>query len=181
MQEAQTEEKPGIVIDGWPDLDLHLAAMRLTTAEIEAQAAPFDLQIASLQDEKAAACRDRREYLSQLDAAVMTFIVGHKDEIPPGKKSIVLVHAEVGVRLGTARVVMAEDDKTMIPRLREAGLTRCLNEKTEISKNEIKKLAPEQLEELGIAIEQSESPFYKLHESPLVVYPSGHARPAAAK
>lgn len=165
-----------IEIKTWEDCDAALGRIRRVEASLAGVDAEYDAKIQELEEAKGKASEGLRREKVAVAAAVLDFVAEHGAELPKDKRSIKLVHGRVGLRSTPARTVFERGEAYALEALRVLGKDDCIVSTREISKDQVKKLKPEELKAAGIKITQDETVFYELEKNPVVDYPSVAAK-----
>lgn len=159
------------VLHGWPDADRLLLALRITEARISEISAKYDQQIQEAQEAKAQALSPLIARRDRMEAVLEPFVHGHQDDFPKKRRSLTLVHGVVGFRKGQRVVRYIHGEAHTERLLRVRGHDDCIELRTVLVKDRIRKLPPSELAVIGVAVDQEERYFYDLAEDPPIPYP----------
>lgn len=118
-------------------------------------------------------CEEQAEPIKQdicgMEQALLRFAESRKDELFSKKKSRDLTFGVIGFRAASTLKTLkkAITWERVLGTLNELKMTSCIRTKEEVDKDELRKLSPEKLAEVGCKMVQEDSFYYELAEQEL--------------
>lgn len=149
-----------LVISSLFDLDLLLGWMRLRAAEREGVRSIHARRLAEAEAAAVAELAVFDAELAEAERQALDFVVAHRGEIDvDGKRSRKLAHGTVGFRTGQERLVLDLPEDQVIAGLRRVNQADCIETTSVLVKDQIKRLPPSVMREVGVHVEQDERAF----------------------
>jgi len=152
-------------LSSWSDVDETLKEIGRLDLELEGMEAEYNRKITNLKEELANQAQPIQERKAFLERLVKEFAESHKDGLD-GKKSRELNFGRIGFRQSTK--VILRNVKAIIAALKARGMTDCIVQKEEVSKDTLKKYDPATIEAVGAKLKTDDVFWYEVNRDKLV-------------